>query len=224
MGRRRRLGVVVGLRHRGRGRGFDAGSVHRITAISRNETALSDEREADVAVDEQQAGDPGPDDPGEVVERRPGAVGRTELALVADEARQQGADRGVEERREAGGEHRDHRDRPQRPVHRDEDGQHDHARGAREIRGEEHVPPVEAVRDDPGRDAQEDVREHPDGADDAEDDRVLGLAVDEDDERDEVQPVADGRHELADEQPRQRAVPQQLAVGSQDVHRGDTSG
>ena len=83
---------------------------------------------------------------------------------------------------------------------------------------EQHEPPVEAVGDDAGRDRQQDVRQQARGPDDAEDDRVLRLLVDEHDQRDEVQPVADRRHELADEQPGQRPVAQQLAVRARDRH------
>ncbi len=211
--------------------GFDAGGARcraRLVAgqgpqdrrDQRERDRVQHERQHDVARRQEQAGDGRADDPGEVVERRPGRVGGSELALVADEARDQGADRRVEERREAGGEDGDRADRPQRarrsPTIQARTSMH---AGAGKVRGQQHEPPVEAVGDDPGRDRQQDVRQQARGPDDAEDDRVLRLLVDEDDQGDEVQPVPDRRHELADEQSGQRPVAQQLAVCARDPHR-----
>ena len=83
---------------------------------------VQDERERQSARRDEQAGDRRPDDEREVVERRPGAVRRPELALVADECREIRADRRAEEAREAGRQDGQRDDRPQRPVGADEPG------------------------------------------------------------------------------------------------------
>ena len=55
--------------------------------------------------------------------------------------------------------------------------------------------------------------------DDAEQDRVLAPVVHDDEQRDEVQPVADRADELAEQQPDERPVDEQAAIGAQDAHR-----
>ena len=57
-------------------------------------------------------------------------------------------------------------------------------------------PPIESVGDDARRDRQEDVRQHPRRADDAQDERVARDVPDDDEQRDEIEPVTDGRDKL----------------------------
>ena len=125
---------------------------------------------------------------------------------------------GPEEGREAGRQDGQANDRGERTVGRLEDGQreHDHAPG--DVRHEQDQAPVEAIGDDPGGDRQEDVGQDPGGPDDAQQDRVRARLVDEDEERHEVQPVADRGHELAAEQPDERAVAEEPAIGGEDAH------
>ena len=56
------------------------------------------------------------------------------------------------------------------------------------------------------------------GTDNAEHDRVAGFGVDDDQQCDEIQPVADGGNELADEQSREGRVAQHAAICSQRSH------
>ena len=86
---------------------------------------IEQERDRQPADRDQDAGDRRADEEGEVVERRPDAVGRTEVGLVIDQRRQVGPDGGTEERRDAGGEDGDRDDRQDRRPGQDEDRQHD---------------------------------------------------------------------------------------------------
>ena len=99
------------------------------------------------------------DDPSEVVEGRPGAVRRPELALIANEAREQRAEGRIEEWCEAGGEDRDRRDRPDRTVDGDEDRQDDHADRPHDVGDEQDIATIEPIADDARRDRKEDVRQ-----------------------------------------------------------------
>ena len=73
-------------------------------------------------------------------------------------------------------------------------------------------PPVEPVRHDPGRNREQDIRQDARRADDAQQDRVLGPCVHDDQQRDQVEPVPDRADELADQQADERAVCEELAV------------
>ena len=156
-------------------------------------------------------------DEAQVVEAGIRAVGRTELSFVLDEVRDVRADRRVEERREAGRQDREPDQRRDRAVGHEDERHPDHARGAREVRHEQHEPPVVAVGHDPGRHRQDDVRDHAHRPEQPEHDRIAGFAIDHDEQGDDVQPVADGADELATEQPRQRPVAQDVAVGRQEA-------
>ena len=96
--------------------------------------------------------------------------------------------------------------------------------GAREVRHEQHETPVVAVGHDPGRHRQDDVRDHAHRPEQSEHDRIAGFAVDHDEQRDDVQPVADRADELAAEQPRQRPVAQDVAVGRQEAQESALGG
>ena len=80
-----------------------------------------------------------------------------------------------------------------------------------------HETPVVPVGHDPGRHRQDDVRDHAHGPEQPEHDRIAGLAIDHDEQGDDVQPVADRADELAAEQPRQRPVAQDVAIGRQEA-------
>ena len=105
-------------------------------------------------------------------------------------------------------------------MHSDQEGEQQHAGGTCQIRDEQDQPPVEAVRDDPGRNRQHEVGHQARRAHDAEDHWVPGLVVDHDDERHEVQPVTDRGDELAQQQLGQLAVAEELPVGGPDGHAG----
>ena len=173
---------------------------------------VQNERQREPAERDQQAGDRGPEGEREVVERGPRRVGRPELALVGDQGRQVRADRRAEERREARGEDRERHDCLDRAVRRDQPGEHDHDRAASDVRGDEDPPPVEPVRHDAGRHREQDVRQDARRADDAQQDRVLGPRVHDDQQRDQVEPVPDRADELAEQQADERAVCEELAV------------
>ena len=97
----------------------------------------------------------------------------------------------------------------------DQDRQHELERPATDVRGQQDQPAVEPVRDDPCRDRQDQVRGDASGPDESESERVVGLLVDHDQHRDQVEPVADGGDELADHQPRQAGVREDPAIGGQ---------
>ena len=100
----------------------------------------------------------------------------------------------------------------------DQEEQHDHAGAPQQIGGEQDETPVEPVRDEAGGDRQQDVRDHPDGTEEPDGGGALGLAVDHDEDRDDVQPVADAADELADQQLGQRPVGQQAPVDAKSLH------
>ena len=193
-------------------RGLDDGSVASVTAMMPKVTALSAKASVRSAAAMMMPASAGPMMNDELVHRREQAVGWSQLTLVADHRRQVGADRRAEEAREAGREDRERDDREERSVAGDDDRQGDHDQPAGDVRDEEHQAPVVAVDDDPGRDRQEHVRHDPGGADDAQQERIAALLVDHDEERDEVQPVADARDELARQQAHERAVGQDPTV------------
>ena len=141
-------------------------------------------------------------------------------ALVGDQVRQVGADRRAEERREAGREDRHRDDRLDRAVDRDEPGEHDHDQAAGDVGDHEDVAPVEPVGDDPGRHREQDVRQDAGGPDDPEQHRILAAAVDDDQQGDEIEPVADRRDEFACEKASEPPVPEQTGIGAKGIHVG----
>ncbi len=222
-GDRRRRGRRAGLS----GGGFD-GRDH-LAALLRGQPPehdgddgerdrVEEEREAEAARRDEQATDRRPDHEGEVVEGGPGAVGGAELALVADQAGQVGADGRAEEAREARRQDRQRHDRPERTTagHQERHRQHDHPSG--DIRDEEHQPALEPVGHHAGRDREQDVGQDPGRTDDPEQERVGALLVDHDEQGDQVEPVPDRADELAAEEPDERPVRQQGAVGAQRRH------
>ena len=169
------------------------GRVHRIAGDQRERDRVEHEREHELAGREQQAGDR------RARRSRRGCRASPRREFAGPNSRSsrtrlgmQGADRRVEERREAGGEDGDRADRPQRPVGRDDPGQHEHARGrARGPRSRRTSRRSKrSVMIPAGIDSRMygSIRAAPTMP---EDDRVLRLLVDEHDEGDEVQPVAD---------------------------------
>ena len=87
-----------------------------------------------------------------------------------------------------------------------------------EVRDQQDQPPVEAVGDDARRHRQQHEGDEAGGANDAQDDRVVGDLIDDDEDRDEVEPVADGADGLADKQPNQRRVPEHAPIGRGSLH------
>ena len=167
---------------------------------------------------DEDPGDRRADHEGQVVQRGPGAVRRSQLVFVLDEVREVRPDRRAEEGGEAGPPDGQRDDEPDRAVEEDDRGDHEHQDPAGHVRREEDQAPVEAVRNDPGGDRQDEVGEDARGADEPEDERVLGDLVDQDQDRDEVQPVPDRGDELADQEPGERPVAEELAVGAEDGH------
>jgi hypothetical protein len=86
------------------------------------------------------------------------------------------------------------------------------------IRHEQDHPSVEPVGDDPRRNRQEHVWQQADGTERADERGVAGFAVDHDEDRDDVQPVAEPADHLADQQPHQWPVPEQLSVDTKTRH------
>ena len=97
---------------------------------------------------------------------------------------------------------------------------------ARHIGHEQNHPSVESVGHDAGRDRQQDVRQDAGGSHDPEQHRRVALRVDDHQDGDQVEPVADAGDELAGEEPRQgRVAPEELDVGSGQAHaRGPLAG
>ena len=126
------------------------------------------EREGQVGCRDDQAGDRRADDERQLAEGREQAVRGAQLPLVADEARQVGADRRAEEAREAGREDGERDDREDRAVGRDDHGHRHHDQAPGDVGDEQDAAPVEAVDDDPGRHREEHVRQDPRRADDAQ--------------------------------------------------------
>ena len=102
------------------------------------------------------------------------------------------------------GQHDDDHDRSV-DDHRRGDDDHDHA--ANDVGGQQDQAAIVSVGDDPGRYREQHVGHDARRADDAQDDRVLGLVPDEDEQRDQVEPVADRRDELAEQQRARARLP-----------------
>ncbi len=100
----------------------------------------------------------------------------------------------------------------------DQHGQQHHHRPAPEVRDEEHQAAIEPIRDDPGRHRQDHVRNHPNGPEQPDERRVAGLAVDDHEDRDDVEPVADPADELTEEELGQWPVGQELPVDAEAGH------
>ena len=213
--RRRRRGGIRTLRLRGADRRRQApeDDVHE---QERDRVEHEGEREATRR--HEHAGQHGANDEREIVQGRPCRVGGAKLPLIADECRQVGSDRRSEEGREARCEDREAHDGFHGAVrgHQPGDTQHDH--GPRRVRDDEDQPTVEPVRGDAGRHGQQDVRQHAGRTHDAEEQDILAVLVDNDQQGDEVQPVADPGHELAREQAGQRPVPEERAIRSECAH------
>ena len=178
---------------------------------------VDDKREVRPADGHEDAAEDRAHDEAQVVQAGIRAVGRTELSFVLDEVRDVRADRRVEERREAGRQDREADQRRDWAVGDEHERHRDHACGAREVCHEQHEPPVVAIGHVSGRNRQHDVRNHAHCAEQPQHDRIAGLAIDHDEQRDDVQPVADRADELAAEQPRQRPVAQDVAIGRQEA-------
>ena len=99
----------------------------------------------------------------------------------------------------------DHAHRRTAEGHRDRDaGCQD---GPAEVGTEHHLPPIEPIGERSGRQAEEQVRQRPEGADDAHRDPGTGQGEDEDRQGSEGDGVADRRQALADEDDLEVAVP-----------------
>jgi hypothetical protein len=68
------------------------------------------------------------------------------------------------------------------------------------------------IGDDPRRNRQDHVGQEADRAEGTHEGRVAGFAIDHDEDRDDVQPVADPTDELAEQQSDQRPVAEQLSI------------
>ena len=76
----------------------------------------------------------------------------------------------------------------------------DHQHSAGDIGDQQDHAPIEPIGNDAGRHREEHVRKDPRRTDDPEQHRRVALAVDDHEDGDEVQPVADARDELARQQ------------------------
>ena len=98
----------------------------------------------------------------------------------------------------------------------DERRHEEHEQPACDVRDQEDQAAVVAVGDQTRRNGQDDVWEDPRRAHDPQDQWVVRNVVDQDQDGDEVEPVADRRDELPDQEAGQRPVVQQETVGAQN--------
>ena len=192
----------------------------RTTATKPKVSALSTNASGREPVASSSAANAGPDEEGEVVEARPGAVGRAELGFVAR--------RGWAGRRRSSARRRPRSRSPR--IARPTMTQIDMSRNAAPAISSMITPRAMSVMSSTSRRSKRSAT-MPAGtdrtmyghdarrADQAQHERVARLVPDQDEQRDEVQPVADRRHELADQQARQRPVGEHAPIGGDHTHQ-----